>query len=96
MDPRSPILHFALLHFAFLILIPPSLFRLHEDGVALYSFACQANEPLTPDKPEMKIHEYQARQIFPKNGIPVPPAEVVRSARRGRGRVQKFQCRCAW
>jgi len=28
----------------------------------------------------MKIHEYQARQILADNGIPVPPAEVVRSA----------------
>src|SRR5579859_64247 len=28
----------------------------------------------------MKIHEYQARQILSDNGIPVPPAEVVRSA----------------
>jgi succinyl-CoA synthetase beta subunit len=28
----------------------------------------------------MKIHEYQARQILSESGIPVPPAEVVRSA----------------
>src|SRR3954465_14264795 len=28
----------------------------------------------------MKIHEYQARQILADNGIPVPQAEVVRSA----------------
>ena len=28
----------------------------------------------------MKIHEYQARQILSDNGIPVPAAEVVRSA----------------
>ena len=28
----------------------------------------------------MKIHEYQARQILSDAGIPVPPAEVVRSA----------------
>src|SRR6266576_2849823 len=27
----------------------------------------------------MKIHEYQARQIHSDGGIPVPPAEVVRS-----------------
>ena len=27
----------------------------------------------------MKIHEYQARQILADNGIPVPPAEVVRT-----------------
>ena len=27
----------------------------------------------------MKIHEYQARQIFSDNGLPVPPAEVVRT-----------------
>lgn len=27
----------------------------------------------------MKIHEYQARQILSENGIPVPPAQVVRS-----------------
>src|SRR5580704_11569403 len=27
----------------------------------------------------MKIHEYQARQILSENGVPVPPAEVVRS-----------------
>jgi succinyl-CoA synthetase beta subunit len=29
--------------------------------------------------PTMKIHEYQARQILADNGVPVPPAEVVRS-----------------
>jgi succinyl-CoA synthetase beta subunit len=28
----------------------------------------------------MKIHEYQARQILAEHGIPVPPAQVVRSA----------------
>ena len=28
----------------------------------------------------MKIHEYQARQILSDNGIPVPAADVVRSA----------------
>ncbi|HWB55227.1 MAG TPA: ADP-forming succinate--CoA ligase subunit beta [Tepidisphaeraceae bacterium] len=28
----------------------------------------------------MKIHEYQARQILANNGVPVPPAEVVRTA----------------
>src|SRR5271169_4476619 len=27
----------------------------------------------------MKIHEYQARQILSEYGVPVPPAEVVRS-----------------
>ena len=27
----------------------------------------------------MKIHEYQARQILAEAGIPVPPAEVVRT-----------------
>src|SRR4051795_6244568 len=27
----------------------------------------------------MKIHEYQARQILSDNGLPVPPAEVVRT-----------------
>src|SRR3954467_11798721 len=27
----------------------------------------------------MKIHEYQARQILAESGIPVPPAEVVRT-----------------
>jgi len=27
----------------------------------------------------MKIHEYQARQILSENGIPVPPAQVVRT-----------------
>ena len=27
----------------------------------------------------MKIHEYQARQILSDNGVPVPPAEVVRT-----------------
>ena len=27
----------------------------------------------------MKIHEYQARQILTDAGIPVPPAEVVRT-----------------
>ena len=27
----------------------------------------------------MKIHEYQARQILAEAGVPVPPAEVVRT-----------------
>ena len=27
----------------------------------------------------MKIHEYQARQILSEAGVPVPPAEVVRT-----------------
>src|SRR5437762_13531733 len=42
-------------------------------------------QPFVPAHPSlytsgpMKIHEYQARQILADNGIPVPPAEVVRS-----------------
>src|ERR1700722_6732587 len=36
--------------------------------------------PLSPPitlPANMKIHEYQARQILSENGVPVPPAEVV-------------------
>src|SRR5688500_5038757 len=38
----------------------------------------------------MKIHEYQARQILSENGIPVPPAEVVRSPEEAAAAFQKF------
>src|SRR5689334_5618714 len=38
----------------------------------------------------MKIHEYQARQILSDNGIPVPPAEVVRSADEAATAFKKF------
>src|SRR5690242_4911641 len=38
----------------------------------------------------MKIHEYQARQILSDNGIPVPPAEVVRTADEAVGAFKKF------
>jgi succinyl-CoA synthetase beta subunit len=38
----------------------------------------------------MKIHEYQARQILTDNGIPVPPAEVVRSADEAAAAFKKF------
>jgi succinyl-CoA synthetase beta subunit len=38
----------------------------------------------------MKIHEYQARQILSDNGIPVPPAEVVRTADEAVGAYKKF------
>jgi succinyl-CoA synthetase beta subunit len=38
----------------------------------------------------MKIHEYQARQILSENGIPVPPAEVVRSAEEAGKAFEKF------
>ncbi len=38
----------------------------------------------------MKIHEYQARQILADNGVPVPPAEVVRSADEAANAFVKF------
>ena len=38
----------------------------------------------------MKIHEYQARQILADNGIPVPPAEVVRSPDEAAAAFKKF------
>src|SRR5687768_4918214 len=38
----------------------------------------------------MKIHEYQARQILADNGIPVPPAEVVRSPEEAGRAFEKF------
>src|SRR5215210_4184360 len=38
----------------------------------------------------MKIHEYQARAILADNGIPVPPAEVVRSAEEAAKAFEKF------
>lgn len=38
----------------------------------------------------MKIHEYQARQILADAGIPVPPAEVVRSAEEAAAAFDKF------
>src|SRR3954470_17372472 len=38
----------------------------------------------------MKIHEYQARQILTDAGVPVPPAEVVRSAEEAAAAFRKF------
>jgi succinyl-CoA synthetase beta subunit len=38
----------------------------------------------------MKIHEYQARQILTDSGIPVPPADVVRSAEEAAAAFRKF------
>src|SRR5919106_1634586 len=38
----------------------------------------------------MKIHEYQARQILADNGIPVPPAEVVRTPDEAAAAFKKF------
>lgn len=38
----------------------------------------------------MKIHEYQSRQILSQHGIPVPPAEVVRSADEAGAAYDKF------
>ena len=38
----------------------------------------------------MKIHEYQARQILSEAGVPVPPAEVVRSAEEAAEAFRKF------
>jgi succinyl-CoA synthetase beta subunit len=40
----------------------------------------------------MKIHEYQARQILSEAGIPVPPAEVVRSTEEAADAFKKFHC----
>src|SRR5271170_5743585 len=40
--------------------------------------------------PVMKIHEYQARQILSEAGIPVPPAEVVRSVDEAAAAFRKF------
>src|SRR5437868_14549772 len=39
----------------------------------------------------MKIHEYQARQILSENGIPVPPAEVVRVPEEAAAAFKKFR-----
>jgi succinyl-CoA synthetase beta subunit len=38
----------------------------------------------------MKIHEYQARQILADQGVPVPPAEVVRTANEAVAAFEKF------
>jgi succinyl-CoA synthetase beta subunit len=38
----------------------------------------------------MKIHEYQARQILTDSGVPVPPAEVVRSPDEAAAAFKKF------
>src|SRR5438045_4474586 len=38
----------------------------------------------------MKIHEYHARQILTDNGIPVPPAEVVRTPDEAAAAFKKF------
>ena len=38
----------------------------------------------------MKIHEYQSRQILAQHGIPVPPAEVVRSPDEAARAFEKF------
>jgi succinyl-CoA synthetase beta subunit len=38
----------------------------------------------------MKIHEYQARQILADAGIPVPPAEVVRTPDEAADAFKKF------
>jgi succinyl-CoA synthetase beta subunit len=38
----------------------------------------------------MKIHEYQARQILSEGGIPVPPAEVVRTPEDAADAFKKF------
>src|SRR6476646_6822732 len=38
----------------------------------------------------MKIHEYQARAILADNGIPVPPAEVVRVPEEAAAAFKKF------
>jgi succinyl-CoA synthetase beta subunit len=38
----------------------------------------------------MKIHEYQARQILLDHGIPVPPAEVVRTPEEAAAAFKKF------
>jgi succinyl-CoA synthetase beta subunit len=38
----------------------------------------------------MKIHEYQSRQILADAGIPVPPAEVVRSPQEAAAAFKKF------
>ena len=38
----------------------------------------------------MKIHEYQARQILSDHGIPVPPAEVVRTPDEAADAYKKF------
>src|SRR3982751_2270604 len=40
----------------------------------------------------MKIHEYQARQILSEAGIPVPPAEVVRTPDEAAAAFKQFNC----
>src|SRR4051794_33067635 len=39
----------------------------------------------------MKIHEYQARTILSEAGIPVPPAEVVRTPEEAADAFKKFK-----
>ena len=52
---------------------------------------CIANHPSARNNnPDMKIHEYQARQILSDAGIPVPPAEVVRSPDEAAAAFKKF------
>jgi succinyl-CoA synthetase beta subunit len=46
--------------------------------------------PITLLRP-MKIHEYQARQILADHGIPVPPAEIVRSPEAAADAFKKLQ-----
>jgi succinyl-CoA synthetase beta subunit len=41
-------------------------------------------------EPQMKIHEYQARQILAEAGIAVPPAEVVRTPEEAADAFKKF------
>jgi succinyl-CoA synthetase beta subunit len=38
----------------------------------------------------MKIHEFQSREILSKFGVPIPPAEVVRSAEQAAAAFDKF------
>src|SRR5881628_3912211 len=38
----------------------------------------------------MKIHEYQARQLLADAGVPVPPAEVVRTPEEAAAAFNKF------
>src|SRR5262249_50835804 len=58
----------------------------------LYRFAAAAQKwkQRQPRKRFMKIHEYQARQLLADAGVPVPPAEVVRTPEEAADAFKKF------
>jgi len=44
----------------------------------------------------MKVHEYQAKQLFARYGIPIPQGEVARSPEEAKAIAQRLgqTCRC--